>query len=62
MSLFKPIVRSLKHWFQYNRFKQVWDFCGDPVVNSTPSNVENVGSIPSLGQFHMPQDNQAHTL
>ena len=33
------------------------DFPGGPVVKIPPGNVEDVGSIPGPGRFHMSQDN-----
>ena len=31
-----------------------------PVVNNLPSSIGNMGSIPGLGRFHIPQSNEAH--
>ena len=35
----------------------ILDFPGGPVVNSLPANAGDTGSVPGLGQFHIPQDN-----
>ena len=32
---------------------QPWDFPGGPVVKNLPDNAGDMGSIPSLGRFHM---------
>ena len=32
------------------------DFPGGPVVKSLPANAGDVGSVPGLGSFHVPQD------
>ena len=31
------------------------DFCGDPVIKNVPANSGDMGLIPGLGRFHMPQ-------
>ena len=36
------------------------DFLGGPVVKNPPANAADMGSIPGLGRFHMPQGNWAH--
>ena len=33
------------------------DFPGDPVVKDLPANAGNMGSVPDLGRFYMPQGN-----
>ena len=38
------------------------DFPGDPVVKNSPANAGDMGSIPGLGRFHMPEGNEAHGL
>ena len=35
------------------------DFPGGPVVRSLPANAGDMGLIPGLGRFHMPQSNKA---
>ena len=30
------------------------------MVNNLPSSIGNMGSIPGLGRFHIPQSNEAH--
>ena len=37
-------------------------FPGGPVVKNPPANARDMGSVPDLGRFHMPQGNQAHEL
>lgn len=34
-----------------------WDFPGGLMVKNAPVNVEDTGSIPGPGRFHMPQGN-----
>ena len=34
------------------------DFPGGPVVRSLPSNAGDMGLIPGLGRFHMPQNSE----
>ena len=36
------------------------DFPGGPVVKNPPANAGDLGSVPGLGRFHMPQGSQAH--
>ena len=36
--------------------KESWDSPDGPVVKNPPANAGNVGSIPDLGRFHMPND------
>ena len=33
------------------------DFLGDTVVKNPPTNAGDIGLIPGLGEFHMPQSN-----
>ena len=33
------------------------DFPGGPVIKNLPDNAGDMGSIPGLGRFHMPQSN-----
>ena len=36
------------------------DFLCHPVVNNSPANTEDTGSIPALGRFHMWWDSYIH--
>ena len=37
--------------------RQLKGFPGDSVVKNLPANAGDMGSIPDLGRFHMPQSN-----
>ena len=40
----------------------VWDFPGGPVVENSPANAGDVGSIPGPERFHRPLGSQACVL
>ena len=35
----------------------VRDFSGGPVIENPPAKAGDIGSVPGLGRFHMPQSN-----
>ena len=41
-------------------FPMMWDFPGGPVIGSPPANSGDMGLIPGLGGFHLPQDSRAY--
>ena len=47
--------KSMLYFGVYFRITQ--DFPGGPVVKNLPANVEDTGSIPGLGRFHMLRSN-----
>ena len=43
---------------EQGKFKELlWDFPGGTVDKNLPANAEDMGSIPDLRRFHMPQGN-----
>ena len=49
-----PGTQSLQKIF-VKIFKNFRDFSGDPVDKNLPANAGDVGSIPGLGRFYLPQ-------
>ena len=53
--LFKCTIQ----WFFFKYIQNLCDFPGRPVIGSPPANSGDVGLIPGLGGFHLPQDSWA---
>ena len=44
-------------WGRHTCKHMLFDFAGGPVVKDPPANAGDIGSIPGLGRFHLPQSN-----